>query len=259
MGSAKDIVVRPIRAADANRIVRSIHYSGKVATTSKIHLGVFLGDKCGGAIQFGDPMDKRKLIGLVDGTGWNEFVELNRLALADWLPRNSESRCIGFAMRWLRKTYPHLRWVVSFADATQCGDGTIYRASGFLLTGIRKNRSMWRLPSGEVIATLSAQATWNDSVRRRLGFTLGRESWSEYAKRVGAVCLPGFQLRYVYFLDPDARSRLTVPVIPYSQIDAFGASMYRGQPRAGGADSGTSEDHSEGGGATPTSALRDRP
>ena len=64
-------------------------------------------------------------------TPWNGFLELNRLAFADWLPRNSESRAIGYALRWLRATYPWLQWIVSFADATQCGDGAIYRASGF--------------------------------------------------------------------------------------------------------------------------------
>lgn len=41
--------------------------------------------------------------------------------------------------------------------------------------------------------------------------------------------LPGFQLRYMYFLDPAARARLTVPILPFSAIDAAGARMYRGQ------------------------------
>jgi hypothetical protein len=39
---------------------------------------------------------------------------------------------------------------VSFADGTQCGDGTIYRASGFVLTGIKENDQIWQAPSGEV-------------------------------------------------------------------------------------------------------------
>jgi PhzF family phenazine biosynthesis protein len=35
-----------------------------------------------------------------EGTGWNEFIELNPLALADWLPRNSQRRSIAVAC-WL--------------------------------------------------------------------------------------------------------------------------------------------------------------
>lgn len=247
--------MKPISASDANRIVKAIHYSGKVATTSLFHLGVFLDGKCGGAMQFGNSIDKRKLIGLVDGTEWHGFLELNRMAFADWLPRNSESRCIGYAMRWIKKTYPHVGWIVSFADGTQCGDGTIYRASGFVLTGIKQNRSMWRLASGEVIADIITRQPSAQSVTARIGMRMG-ESWSSFAKRTGAVCLPGYQFRYIYFIDRSARSRMTVPEIPFSIITEMGAGMYRGSPRAGSADSGTPRHHLGGGGANPTPALR---
>lgn len=159
MGAAKSIVVKPISAQDANRIVKSIHYSGKVVNNSQLHLGVFVGDRCGGAMQFGPSLDKRKIIGLVEGTKWNEFIELNRMAFADWLPRNSESRALGFAFRWMRKQYPHLKWIVSFADATQCGDGTIYRASGFVLTGIKVNNQTWQLPDGFTFTRMVATDT----------------------------------------------------------------------------------------------------
>ena len=39
----------------------------------------------------------------------------------------------------------------------------------------------------------------------------------------------GFQLRYIYFLDPKWRKRLTVPEIPFSKIDEMGAGMYKGE------------------------------
>ena len=172
MGSAKDLVVKPISASDANRIVKAFHYSGKVVNNSQLHLGVFLNGRCGGAMQFGPSLDKRKIQGLVSGTLWNEFIELNRMAFADWLPRNSESRCIGYAMRWIRKTYPHIKWVISFADGTQCGDGTIYRASGFVLTGIKENNQIWQAPSGE---------RFNDTSIRP---GIGGERERERAKRV---------------------------------------------------------------------------
>lgn len=167
MASAKDLIVKPICASDANRIVKSLHYSGKVVQNSQLHLGVFLNGRCGGAMQFGPSLDKRKIQPLVSGTLWNEFLELNRMAFADWLPRNSESRCIAYAMRWIRTTYPHIKWIVSFADGTQCGDGTIYRASGFVLTGIKENDQIWQAPSGEV---------FNDtSIRQGIGGERERE------------------------------------------------------------------------------------
>ena len=45
----------------------------------------------------------------------------------------------------------------------------------------------------------------------------------------GAKPLEGFQLRYVYFLNPEAKARLTVPILPFSKINDLGASMYLGE------------------------------
>ena len=220
MGDAKRLIVKPIAAADANRIIQALHYSGKVVQNSQLHLGVFLDGKCGGAMQFGPSMCKRHVIDLVSGTLWNEFIELNRMAFADWLPRNGESRCIGYAMRWIKQAYPHVKWVVSFADGTQCGDGTIYRASGFALTDVRPNSGIWKMPDG-TITTRMTQTKHKAILKNR-----GKAS-----KPAGVVELPGFQLRYIYFIDPTARERLTVPILPFSEIARRGAGMYKGKPR----------------------------
>ena len=71
-------------------------------------------------------MNKQKIIGLVEGTGWNVFLELNRMAFDSVLPRNSESRALSISLRLIRKYAPQVKWVLSFADACSCGDGTIY-------------------------------------------------------------------------------------------------------------------------------------
>lgn len=146
--SAKDIRVEPIARKDADTIVKRVHYSGKVVQNSQLHLGVFYRGKLEGAMQFGPSLDKRKIQGLVKDTPWNGFIELNRMAFSEALPRNSESRAISVAMRLMRKHAPHVQWVVSFADGAQCGDGTIYRASGFVLTGIKENNQIIEFPDG---------------------------------------------------------------------------------------------------------------
>jgi hypothetical protein len=231
--SAKDIIVKPISSADAARIVKACHYSGKVVQNSQLHFGVFLDGKCGGAMQFGPSLDKRKMLGIVEGTKWNGFLELNRMAFANWLPRNSESRAIAVAMRLIRKAYPHIEWVVSFADGTQCGDGTIYRASGFVLTGIRENTSIVRRPDGTIGSELTG------------------------GKHTGGKPLPGFQLRYIYFLNPEARQRLTCPMIPFSEIQRRGAGMYLGKPKRAQSIANDAPGTQPGeGGVTPTCALQ---
>jgi hypothetical protein len=228
MASVKDLVVAPVSSADANALVRRIHYSGKVAPNSQLHLGAFWEDRLEGVMQFGPSLDKKKVQPLVAGTGWNGFLELNRLAFSSKLPRNSESRALAVAFRMIRKHYPHIEWVISFADGTQCGDGAIYRASGFVLTGIKKNTTILEFPDGETISDMSVKLS-PAFQQRRFGRLLHGTDAIRAARDAGAKSKLGYQLRYIYFLNPSARERLTVPVIPFSKIDEVGAGMYKGQ------------------------------
>lgn len=262
------MVLRPITAQEANALVRRVHYSGKVVNNSQLHIGVFYQGKLEGAMQFGPSLDKRKIQGLVEGTGWNEFIELNRIAFTDALPRNSESRAIAIAMRLLRKHAPHIKWVVTFADGSQCGDGTIYRASGFVLTGIKRNDQIWEAPAGERFSRMSltdgrSKRQQNEAVRISRGnatkggniLATGGASMASFID-AGFKPIPGFQLRYLYFIDPTCRERLTVPILPFSEIERRGAGMYRGKPRAGSVDGDTPAVHAGEGGSIPTPALQ---
>ena len=209
-------------------------------------------------MSFGAPIDKNKALPLVENTPWNGMLDLHRLAFADWLPRNSESRSIAFAMRWIRKTYPHIQWVQSYADATQCGDGGIYRASGFSLVQVNKNTSMYRMPDGDVVCKLVLEPGFSSGtkggIKAKYGKT-GSETSGSFLKKIGAERLVGFQLRYIYFLDPEARKRLTVPVLPFSEIQRLGAGMYRGKPSAGSSPVERPTSGGEAGGSIPTPAL----
>lgn len=216
--------------------MRRLHYSGKVDTRTQLHIGVFYHGRLEGALQFGPSMDRRKTIGLVAGTKWNEFLDLHRLAFSENLPRNSESRALAVAMKLLRQHAPHVQWVLSYADGTQSGDGTIYRAAGFALTGIAPNKSMWRMPDGNVVCKIVFEPGFQPnprgrSLKDRYGKS-GSETSTAFLRGIGAEPLVGFQLRYIYFLDPTARDRLTVPILPFSAITDAGAGMYRGIKRA---------------------------
>ena len=166
MGRAKEIQIRVIPSKIANPFIRAHHYSGKVVNNSCLHFGAFLDGRLHGVLSYGPSLDKKKIIGLVEGTTWDGFLELNSMAFDDYLPRNSESYCIAKTIRLIRKQAPQVKWIISFADGCSCGDGTI---------------------------------------------------------------LPGYQLRYIYFIDPEYRQRLKVPEIPFSRIDELGAGMYKGQ------------------------------
>lgn len=211
MGRAKEIVVKVIPAKIANEFVKKHHYSGKVVNLSNLHFGAFLNNVLHGVMSFGPPMDKRNVLNLVETKNktinekWNEMLELNRMAFDDFLPKNSESRCISIAIRLIKKNAPQIKWILSFSDATQCGDGTIYRASGFKLTQINKNSTIYELESGEKVA---------------------KRGDSKYDFK-NAKKLEGFQNRYILIIDKNCK--LNTKEIQFSEIDKLGAGMYKGK------------------------------
>lgn len=199
MSEVKNIQLRTILPSVANRFMRAHHYSGKVVPNSQVHFGAFLDGRLLGVLQFGPCIQKRRTINLVPGTGWSEFIELNRMAFTDALPRNSESRCIAVALKLIKRSAAHIKWVVSFADATQCGTGAIYRASGFKLVGIQKNVSLRELPDGSRMHLM-----------QKHHLKISRAEWNSFKK------IPGYQIKYLYKYDGDYTG---VKTLPYADLD----------------------------------------
>ena len=168
MGKVKNIEVRFIQPKTAKDFVKKFHYSGKVVNNSQLNFGCYYKGLLHGVMSFGPPMIKSKVIGLVTGTGWNEMVELNRMAFDDFLPRNSESRCLAVAFKIIRKKYPFIKWVLSFSDGCQSGDGTIYRATGFVLTQIKQNTANIVMPDGEIISSLTVGSKPDDPAAQKI-------------------------------------------------------------------------------------------
>jgi len=239
MGRAKEIIVKVIPAKLANDFVKKHHYSGKNATSSLLHFGCFLDGELHGAISYGNPIDKSKIIGLVntdkgEPVQWRDLLEINRMAFDNYLPKNSESRCIAISIKLIKKNAPHIKWILSFSDATQCGDGAIYRASGFNLTAIRKSSNdLWRTPTslgwgGEVAHRIAIQGGKGGRIA---AFVLAKYgtcnvSIPRLIKDNGGESVEGFQLRYIYLIDKTCK--ITVPIIPFSEIEKAGAGMYKG-------------------------------
>lgn len=205
MTSPKSLILKSIPRSIADPFIKEHHYSKSVVKNSQLSFGVFMDDYLHGVIQYGPSMDKSKVIGLVKDTKPHEFIEINRLAFDDYLPKNSESRAIAISIRLIRRNAPHIKWIITYADATRCGDGCIYRACGFLLTDIKKNKSIREGKNG---------IAHDLSNRTKTGTKLVEET----------SAIDGYMLRYIKLLDDSCQ--LTVPVIGYAQIDALGVGMY---------------------------------
>ena len=103
MGRAKEIEIRVIPSKIANDFVKKTHYSGKVVPNSTLHFGAFLDGSLHGVMSYGPSLNKKGTINTVKETGWNEFIELNRMAFDEYLPKNSESRCLAISFKLIKK------------------------------------------------------------------------------------------------------------------------------------------------------------
>jgi hypothetical protein len=228
MGRAKEIVVKVIPAKIANEFVKKHHYSNKSVNSVLLHFGCFLDEKLHGVMQFGNPINKKNVIGLVYNTNWNEFLELNRMAFDDYLPKYSESRCFSIAIKLIKKNAPNIKWILSFSDAAQCGDGSIYRASGFLLTDIKKNTGIIKMKDGLITHTTAFMPGLKGAtaIKRKYNWNEGK-TMKKQLNELGAIALEGYQLRYIYLIDKTCK--ITVPILPFEKIDELGAGMYKGK------------------------------
>lgn len=223
--SAKDIILKPIPSKIANAFVKKHHYSWKVVNNSQLHFWVFYKWLLGGVMSYWPSTDKSKLIWLVEWTKWNEFIELNRMAFSDILPKYSESRAIAISIKLLKKKAPHIKWIISFADWCQCWDWTIYRASWFDLTQVKENSRLIQLPDWRIEHQLSFE-DWNSKLQKEKN-----KAWYNSTikflddKYKGRYKIPWFMLRYIKLIQPNWQKNYEV--LPYSKIKEVWASMYK--------------------------------
>lgn len=251
--SAKELVIKSIDGASARKIVSLYHYSGKSTNNSQIHFGVFMNDQLLGALQFGPSIDKNRM-GQNLGIGSNHFLELNRMAFSDKLIKNSESRAISVCLRMLKKQYPFLKLIISFADACQCGDGTIYRASGFKLHSFKKNNSLLHDVNGEVHFNHGTKKHRNNVIAKKaLDNKITNDG--KYLSRVLKLKpIPGYQMKYIYFFDKELEKKFKF--VDFKDIPNE-VRMYKGK-RAVSIESSAGSFQESGDGESPITALQNK-
>jgi hypothetical protein len=206
--------VQEIARDKANRIIKANHYSKVTYSGSYIHLGVYAPGLLG-VLQFGAAMNPASQASVVEGTEQDEYLELNRMWLDDALPRNSESRAIAYAMTYIRRKYPRVAWVQSFADQ-RCGRfGVVYQACNFIYCG-EHTSIFWEL-DGDMYH--------NSLMTRDPRLTPKAKVIQDNKERATPHKLR--QFRYLYFLKRNFRSRLLLKQQAYPKQAVEGSMENR--------------------------------
>jgi hypothetical protein len=187
----------------ANDLIKKNHYSGKIYNGTYIHLGVYLMGKLVGVLQYGYAMNPASASSVVKDTAMNEYLELNRMWLADEAERNSESKAISYSIKYIRSKHRAIKWIQSFADE-RCGCfGIVYQAANFCYYG-EHNSIFWEL-DGVVYH--------NSLMTRNPNLTKASKFLQENKDRANKYTLR--QFRYLYFLNKRCKSNCLLKEIDY--------------------------------------------
>ena len=126
-----EFYIKEIHRNLANDIIVQNHYSKKYFNNSYIHLGVFNAQEIIGVLQYGHLLNNDSIKNIVNGAQKGEAIELNRMWIADNVGEYPESRAISYSLKYIRRKYPKIKWIQSFADERCGGFGMVYQACSF--------------------------------------------------------------------------------------------------------------------------------
>jgi hypothetical protein len=131
--------------------VAEVTYATVKTVLAEAHyLGLYVDNALAGVITFGT-IPKNNASSICGPDRAPSVLELTRLALYDWAPKNSESWFIAHAIHELRRIRPDIHILISYADQSVGHVGTIYQATNWLYTGASTNDVVYVCETGEVL------------------------------------------------------------------------------------------------------------
>jgi len=140
----EDFYIKEIERELSNDIIVKNHYSKKFYNGTYIHLGLFVNGEIKGVLQYGYAMNPASGGSVVEGTEKDQYLELDRMWIADNVGEYPESRAISYSLKYIRKRFPKIKWIQSFADERCGGFGIVYQACSFDYYGEHLNM-FWEL------------------------------------------------------------------------------------------------------------------
>jgi hypothetical protein len=183
------------------------HYSQRMPTAKLAKVGVWENDVfigvviygCGATPEIGKPYNLEQ----------TQVCELVRVALNKH--DAPTSKIVAISLKLLRKSYPGLRVVVSFADTSQGHVGGIYQAGGWTYTGSEEYHAYRVL--GEVIHPRTCYARWGVGGQ---SIPWLKENIDPDAERIKN----GIKHKYVMALDDEMKNKINALSKPYPKKEA---------------------------------------
>lgn len=202
---SEEFYVKEIERKLANDLIVKNHYSGKFYNGTYIHLGIFVNEEIKGVLQYGYAMNPASCGSVVTGTQKDEYLELNRMWIADNVGEYPESRAISCSIKYIKRKYPKIKWIQSFADERCGGFGIVYQACSFSYFGEHKS-DFWELDGETFHNSIKTSEKAGKRGYNLLNDPANKERVKKYSLR---------QFRYIKFLDQREKKKCTLKEQPY--------------------------------------------
>lgn len=176
---------------EAVEYIKNNHYSKTCSPNPKPCYGLVWEGNLIGVLMFSIPVSENVRAQIFGEKRKNEVIELHRLHIQDNTPKNTESWFIGKCLRFLKRDFPYINAVISFADPAYGHDGTIYKATNFEFNGMTGRARFFRDKDG--ILRHPRQKTYKNG--KRVSYNISVE---DAKKRGWKPEIVEGKMRYIY-------------------------------------------------------------
>jgi len=175
-----------IDVKEGYRLIHKFHYLKVFPKLTKVVLAEKESNKLQGVMTLGFGVrPKHTIQKLFPSLDTTDYWEIGRLVLDDKLPRNSESMFISSCMKYIKKNYPNIKLIFTWADGMLGKPGYVYQGSNFLYGGY-----IWT----------DCYFYKGERIHPRATNKIGGRPTAEQLLQLGWDHYRGKQFRYVYFL-----------------------------------------------------------
>jgi hypothetical protein len=193
-----EITIKEVESKEVRELIEKNHYSHK--TTPNHFLSFSVNDGLG-ALQLGFGIRPHKKNSISSLITTDNYCEFDRMWLSDEMPKFSESQVISKLLKYIKKNYPKIKFIITYADGSAGNKGTIYQATNAIkLEPIMCD--FYLLPDGERVHPVSM---WHRHKTR--AWDKMKELYPGIKHIKGTKDNPIYQYRYLYILNNHLRKK----------------------------------------------------
>lgn len=117
-------------------MVKKYHYSNTLPKINKHFIGFYLSEQLVGIVTLGwgtRPLHTIKRI--FPSLETKDYLEIGRMCMTEDMPRNSESQMLSQLVKYIKRNYPEVKILFTWADGMLGKVGYVYQASNFIYAG----------------------------------------------------------------------------------------------------------------------------